>query len=148
MRLPVTLAVMSSFAALAACASGAQNARLDGPIGTASLTDFVDPTINLAQWESQSASTFFLASDSDFDTINYASPRAVSFCISGDALKDGDRAVGVRVTHDGDATVVPPGACRSFTAQHMTVAATDPIPAGMAIRGHISATPTLSPTAG
>jgi hypothetical protein len=100
----------------------------------------VDPIIQQSEWNA-GPNQFFVNSNLDRELISFKSPHNLKLCATGARITPlGRRIRGfpIKVSYDGQSTVVQPGSCTSFEAQRVTVAAASQLPGRIVLMGTVS----------
>jgi hypothetical protein len=120
--------------ALAAIAVPAMAQKLtsEGP-------DAPDPIMQESEWNA-GPNQFFVNSNDDRELISFSSPHNLQLCATSarrTTLGRRIRSFPIKVSYDGQSTVVQPGTCSSFQAQRVTVAAASQLPGNIVLTGNI-----------
>ena len=126
-----TLLIAPALAAIAAPVS-AQKLVSKGPVP-------VDPIMLEAEWNA-GHSQFFIDSNQDRELIRFKSPHNLELCAGAahhDADGSLDKSYPLKLTYDGQTTIVAPASCSTFRAQRIRVAAASPLPQDTVLEGSI-----------
>jgi hypothetical protein len=98
-----------------------------------------DPIMLEAEWN-VGHNQFVIDSNQDSELIRFKSPHNLQLC-AGAAHRDADgsldRSYPLKVTYDGQTTIVAPASCSTFRAQRIRVAAASPLPGNTVLEGSI-----------
>jgi hypothetical protein len=90
----------------------------------------VDPIMQEAEWNA-GPNQFFIDNNQDRELIRFKSPHNVELC-AGAAHRDADgsldKSYPLKVTYDGQTTIVAPASCSTFHAPRIRVASASPQP--------------------
>ena len=99
----------------------------------------VDPIMLEAEWNA-GHNQFFIDSDQDRELIRFKSPHNLELC-TGAAHRDADgsldKSYPLKLTYDGQTTIVAPASCATFRAQRIRVAAASHLPQDTVLEGSI-----------
>ena len=101
-----------------------------------------DPITQESEWTA-GPNQFFVNTNEDRELISFKSPHNLQLCATAarrTRMGRNIRGFPIKVSYDGQSTVVQPGTCSSFQAQRVTVAAASQLPGRIVLRGTVSDT--------